>query len=316
MPISSSHHDLFHNSNILDKINLFQMLLETQGLTSMEALALLNTIHMELAQSQDHSPANYTQYAQMMEEFKQRMPALQEEVTRKWSELQFILKSRQSTSAELINEFDVDPNTLRKKSSGKKLSEGNQPTISKTILKHKASSQAAKGSEIEQDEEDGSAETEEEEVLEAEEEETDIEKEQKESEDEVLEEKEEETDESEVEEEKAEEGEEKEVEETDLGENETEEKELEPEDKEVEEKEEIEKGQEEGEVKEEKEVNGKESETTEIEERSTHDMEQKEFVEETDHMAAEAAEAAEEATRLEIEVEPAEEQEPPMEASG
>ncbi len=41
MPISKDHHDLFHGSSTLDKINLFQTLLDSKDLTSMEALALL-----------------------------------------------------------------------------------------------------------------------------------------------------------------------------------------------------------------------------------------------------------------------------------
>lgn len=107
MPISAQHTDLFHNSDTSDKILLFQQLLKSQDLTAMEALALLNTIHQELQQSEGHHPEVYVRYAQMMELFKKRMPELHEEVTRKWSELQYILKARGLKNQSPSDEPDI-----------------------------------------------------------------------------------------------------------------------------------------------------------------------------------------------------------------
>ena len=301
MPISKDHHELFHNSSTLDKINLFQTLLDSKDLTSMEALALLNTVHMELEKPQ-HAPAVYTQYAEMMEALRRKMPDLYEEVYRKWSDLQIILKSRGRKEQNVSRAVEAGADDDKKRQSGFETPE--QKIISD--LSQKPAIHAHKDFELDQEVEAGGAEGEEGEAEEEEDEEKEPEKE--ETEEEKEEEAEEETEEKEKEESKEEEAEE------DSEEKENEEKEKDEVEEEVEEEKETEKEESESEEeseegkREEKEETGKETEKVESEEKTEMEVEQKETTEESDHMAGEAAEAVE---HFETEIEPAEEE--PME---
>src|SRR6185436_6206302 len=84
MPISSSHHELFHQSNTADKISLFQSLLQSKDLNADEALALLKSIHTELEQPQGHAPSVYEDYAHMMESLHHAMPEVHQHVVANW----------------------------------------------------------------------------------------------------------------------------------------------------------------------------------------------------------------------------------------
>src|SRR5258706_10994476 len=74
MPLSSSHHDLFHQSNAADKISLVQSLLQANDLNADEALALVKSIHEELAQPEGHDGSVYASYAHMMEALRHVLP--------------------------------------------------------------------------------------------------------------------------------------------------------------------------------------------------------------------------------------------------
>ncbi|MCE9644627.1 MAG: hypothetical protein K8S20_01410 [Chloroflexi bacterium] len=320
MPISARHTDLFHNSDTSDKILLFQQLLESQDLTAMEALALLNTIHQELQQSEGHQPEVYVRYARMMELFRKRMPELQEEVTRKWSELQFILKARESKGEILAD----DPELVEKEQKGRldykssgRVPPGHQPRP----LSEKT------GRPIRQDNGDvitGGAETEEE-GMEQDAEETEVDKEGNVIEKEREEIKEQESDDEEQdEEENINEKEDIESEKEEEPESEPDEKKNEQDELEIEEKEievgeaeteqEVEEQVEEKEVELKSETQNRESEVSISEEGIEKEISPEE---EGVHLAGEAAEAAAEQEQhgseppLELD-----EEEPPMESTG
>ena len=324
MPISKNHHDLFHSSSTLDKINLFQSLLDSQDITSMEALALLNTIHMELGQPQEHAPEVYERYAQMMEALRRKNPNVHEEVLRKWSDLQSILKARESKKENFPEDLEADAK------DGKKRQIGYEAPQQKVVggLPQKPTRHVAEDSDVEQEEEAGGEETEEEaEEEESEEKESEKEETEKEEKEEDAEEENEEKEKEESKEEDAEE--ENEKEESDEKEKEEDDEEVEEEKEEETEKEETEAEEEseEGEH-EEKEEAEEEAEKGEEEEKTEHEVAHEEPAEEADHMAGEAAEAQEEAEHEEMhesesstEVEETDlnigaEEEPPMEPEG
>jgi hypothetical protein len=312
MPISNDHHDLFHSSGTLDKINLFQTLLDSQDLTAMEALALINTIHLELEQQQGHDPAVYTRYVQMMEAFQRKMPDLHAEVVRKWSDLQFILKSREPKKENTPDDFNTGSAGSKKYPGGFKSSEQNKsagtsnhvpdkPTANKYI---KLEQQEQAEGEEKQEGETAEEEIEEEENKEAETE-AGTEHEKPEEEKDGIEEdaekdegKESEKDEADVEE-KESAGEESEAKEE---ETEKEESEAEVEEKEGEEK------VEEEEIEANEEAGKEEIENREQEENTGNEEGQTESAAEADHIAGEAAEAAAEQEMPE--------DEPPMESAG
>src|SRR5262245_48975280 len=84
MPLSASHHDLFHQSNAADKIALFQDLVQSQDLNADEALALMKSIHTELEQPQGHDRSVYASYAHMMESLHHEMPDVHQHVVENW----------------------------------------------------------------------------------------------------------------------------------------------------------------------------------------------------------------------------------------
>ena len=318
MPISQNHHDLFHASGTMEKINLFQTLLETRTLTSMEALALLNTIHAELGNPQTHDPNTYKQYALAMEALEREMPDIHKEVTEKWADLQYVHKLREEKGEDHSEDIDSD--------DGKR-----KPTLKR----HKITGEHPLA-QIEENEKKEAEPAEESDALEGEGEEAGEEGEEEgEEKEEEEEKKEEEGEEEEEEEEKEEEGEEEEKEEE--GEEEEEEGKEEEEEKEENEEEEEEEGEEKEEDEEKEEEEGKEEEKEkeekeEVEEKEEEvetegEAEEHEAAEEADHMATEAAEAAEEAEsehgKVEAEMPEIEEtnitiedeEEPPMETS-
>jgi len=290
MPISQDHHDLFQSSAALDKIRLFQTLLDSEDLTSTEALALLNSIHTELESAQGHDPAIFRQYAEAMESLRLKMPNIHKEVAEKWSDLQYMhqLQQKQSQARSDDDLEDEEPgelhrSTIKRTATVESRMEPNRPALPVSAVKSAGlddgHEEGEEGEEMEEEEERG--------------EDSEVEETEKESEEELDEDdgEGEESEKEEKAEEEAEEGEE-EKEEAEEGEEIEEEKE---EESEAEESEELE-----SEGEKEKEVEPEsESETVEVEEAS-----------EAEQMAGEAAEAAQEAESEGLEFE---ETEPPVE---
>ena len=111
MSISQNHHDLFQDSSALDKLNLFQSLLDAGSLTSDEALALLNTIHAELERPEGHDHSVYTRYAEVMESLRVKMPKIHEGISANWQKLRSNMQAK--ADAEKIFE-DNEPRKKNK----------------------------------------------------------------------------------------------------------------------------------------------------------------------------------------------------------
>jgi hypothetical protein len=255
MPISSAHHDLFHQSNTSDKMTLFRSLLDSGQLAADEALALLNSIHTELEQARGDRDI-YLRYAELMQSLRQQRPDVYDQVAVKWRSLH-----------ERMHPVTEDESMME--SSPKKISKQKETlTVASKGKETSKQTESAKGhkeeaKEVESEEgELGEAEESEEEQNESEEKESEV-KESKEGEEEQeeeeteKEEKEKEEDESEEESEEDSEKDEKEEEEDSEEESEDEEKQDKKEDEEESE-------EEEGEEEEESE----ESESEETEEKS------------------------------------------------
>src|ERR1044071_6694439 len=103
MPISSSHHDLFHQSNAADKISLFQSLLESQDLSADEATALVKSIHTELEQPEGHDRSVYESYVHMMEDLNHNMSEVHQQVVASWQQPRHMTASLESDT-EFIEE--------------------------------------------------------------------------------------------------------------------------------------------------------------------------------------------------------------------
>lgn len=84
MPMSSTHQDLFHQPNAAEKISFVRSLMEAGDLHADVAMALLKSIHTELAnpQAQDHS--SYANYARMMASLQHTMPDVHQHVVANW----------------------------------------------------------------------------------------------------------------------------------------------------------------------------------------------------------------------------------------
>jgi hypothetical protein len=296
MPISQDHHNLFQSSNALDKLTLLQSLLDAGALTSDEALALLNSIHTELEQPEGHTRAVYTQYAEVMESLRIKTPNIYHDISTKWQQLHSVLQTK--TDHEAASE-DHEPTRKNETVASLLLSRLPQKSGAKKGFNKRNDSEEIEGEAKEEMEAEETEEEPEEETEEKEEVEKDEEKETEEEKEES--EEEEEKEETEEEEEK-EEGKEEEKEETE----EEEEKEESEEEEKEEEKEESEEEKEEDEEKESKKEETEEHEKEEEHESSAHESgveEEHNSKEEADHMAAEAAEAAEESEHVEVETE-------------
>jgi len=290
MPISQDHRDLFHSSAALDKIKLFQSLLESQDLTSMEALALLNSIHAELESPHGHDPAIFRQYAEAMEALRLKMPDVHKEVAEKWSDLQYMHQLQQKKSQSKSGDDLDDGEPVKQHHAAVNGTSNEESKAGPNRLV--APSPSVKPAELEDEHEEG----EEGEEMEDEEEERGEESEVEEAEKETEEEPEEEGEEGE--ESEKEEKEEESEDEAEEGEEEKEEGEGEEGEEEEKEESESEESEAEGEEGNELEVEG-ESEAVEVEDQA-----------EGEQMAGEAAEAAEEAEHEGVEFE---EPEPPAE---
>ena len=85
MHISSSHYDLFRNSNTKDKLTLFQLLFDATLLTVDLTLALLKIIHKELTIHQTRDRSVYKLYAESIESLRYHMSDVLQQVVDLWN---------------------------------------------------------------------------------------------------------------------------------------------------------------------------------------------------------------------------------------
>src|SRR5215213_8536708 len=86
MSISSSHQDLFHQPSAVEKISFVRSLMDSHELNADVALALLKSIHAELAQPQPQGQNRslYASYARMMTSLQHEMPDVHQHVVENW----------------------------------------------------------------------------------------------------------------------------------------------------------------------------------------------------------------------------------------
>lgn len=84
MSISSNHRDLFRNSTIADKLNLFQLLFDTKALTTDLTLALLKIIHDDLNNHQKPDRTVFRRYAGMVASLHYQIPDMLQQVVEGW----------------------------------------------------------------------------------------------------------------------------------------------------------------------------------------------------------------------------------------
>jgi hypothetical protein len=84
MPITSNYKDLFRNPTTVDKLTLFQSLLDVDGLTVDLSLAMLKSIHKELAVHQNRDRSGYKRYAQTIELLRYHMADMLQGVVDAW----------------------------------------------------------------------------------------------------------------------------------------------------------------------------------------------------------------------------------------
>jgi len=283
MPISSDHHNLFHQSGTADKISQFESLLQAHDLNGDEALALLKSIHTDLEQPQGHDHTVYASYAHMLEALHHEMPNVHQHVLANWQTPKHADTEEESVDDE-VEEAESDEGESEARNEDKRNQEDVKESEAEETEVEEAEEEESEAEE--ESEEEGEEEGEGEE--EAEDESEESEEEGDESEEEAEESQEDQNEEEGEEEESEEEGEEEQAEES---EEETEESE--------EEAEEEEEGTEESEEIEEAESESEGAEGGEAEE--------------SEAMATEAAEAAGEAEHEEAEGEEFEENESGME---
>jgi hypothetical protein len=296
MSISSSHQDLFRQPSAAEKISLVRSLMDTGDLNADVATALLKSIHSELAQPQSQNHSLYASYARLMQSLQHEMPEVHQQVVATW-------QAARQAETEDISWAEEPPET---ETGGKVEPKSTEESRAEETAEPGGSSEAEgapEESEAEEEEEKEEKEEQEAEKGEVEDEE-EIEKEEHEAEEpEQVEEPEDENQE-----------EENEVE-VNVEESEIEQEELEA-------KEEFgeEGAHEEKEEPEELEVAGEEVKESEKPEAGdeTSKAEDSDPVEESDHIATEAAEAAvhmeHEAGETEVSEEEPGEEEPPIEA--
>jgi hypothetical protein len=101
MSISSSHQELFRQPSAAEKISFVRSLMETGDLHADVAMALVKSIHAELAQpthGQDH--ASYASYARMMASLQHNLPDIHEHVVTNWQALRGVSAEPEDVSAE------------------------------------------------------------------------------------------------------------------------------------------------------------------------------------------------------------------------
>ena len=98
MSTSSNRKELFRNSTIEDKLNLFQLLLDTKTLTAGMAFALLKVIHDELSDQQGPDGTSTKRYALSFASLRYYVPEIFQQVTEGWK------FHKSPTSAEWLDE--------------------------------------------------------------------------------------------------------------------------------------------------------------------------------------------------------------------
>src|SRR5215212_6458837 len=298
MSISSSHQDLFHQPSAVEKISFVRSLMDSHELNADVALALLKSIHAELAQPQPQGQNRslYASYARMMTSLQHEMPDVHQHVVENWQVPGRVELEEASSEEEGLIETEAGGEAKRPELSGI-----DKVSPDKDFWETEGE---VEGSEAETEEEEEPGESEEKEQGEEQEEEKD------ELEESEQEEPENEEQEQENEPEEAAQEEEKEVEDN------VEESEIEQEELEVKE----ENGEDEADEKEKEEpeehlIEGEGSEKPDVEiSEEISKTESADHAEEPDHMATEAADAAAHMEHVESETEFVEEEEPPMEA--
>lgn len=84
MTISSNRKELFRNSTIGDKLNLFQLLFDAKELSADLTLALLKVIHDELNNHQKPDRTVFRRYAEMVASLRYHVPELFQQVLDDW----------------------------------------------------------------------------------------------------------------------------------------------------------------------------------------------------------------------------------------
>jgi hypothetical protein len=84
MTISSNYRELFRAATIVDKLVLFQCLLEASELYVDLALALLNATHKQLSLGQSHDRIEYKRYAETIELLRYHRADMLKEVVDAW----------------------------------------------------------------------------------------------------------------------------------------------------------------------------------------------------------------------------------------
>ncbi len=84
MTISSNRKDLFRNSTIGDKLNLFQLLFDAKELSADLTLALLKIIHDELNNHQKPDRTVFRRYAEMVASLRYHVPDIFQQVLDGW----------------------------------------------------------------------------------------------------------------------------------------------------------------------------------------------------------------------------------------
>ena len=84
MSTSSNRKELFRNPTIEDKLNFFQLLLDTRNLTGDMAFALLKVIHDELSSQQQPDGPATKRYALSFASLRYYVPEIFQQVTEGW----------------------------------------------------------------------------------------------------------------------------------------------------------------------------------------------------------------------------------------
>ena len=84
MTISSNYRELFRAASIVEKLALFQRLLEASELYVDLALALLKAIHKQLSLDPSHESAEYKRYAETIELLRYYRADMLKEVIDAW----------------------------------------------------------------------------------------------------------------------------------------------------------------------------------------------------------------------------------------
>lgn len=84
MPTSSNHKELFRTPTTKDKLTLFQILFDSQLLTTDLSLALLKIIHRELSADKEYDRSLYKRYAENIEVLRYYMFDVLQQVVAAW----------------------------------------------------------------------------------------------------------------------------------------------------------------------------------------------------------------------------------------